>query len=70
VPTPRRTAEIDTSAGGARHRRNNHAIARNIDAGFHQQPAQALVHPRRRADALALDGGDVAATRFQVRVHY
>ena len=61
---------MDAGAGSARHRRDGHAVARNVDAGFRKQSAQALIHPRRGADPPAFDGGNIAALRFQIRVHH
>src|SRR5262249_51165334 len=45
-------------------------VPRNIDASLRKKRAQALIDPRRRADAAALDDGKVAPFRFEVGVHY
>ena len=57
------TPKFDAGIGRARHRRDLHLVAFEIDAGLDEQAAQAFVDPRRGADAAALDDGNIAASR-------
>src|SRR6516165_4441167 len=62
-------AEIHAGALRARHRRDLHLIAREVDAGFDQQAAQPHVDPRRRADAASLHDAKIATLAAEILVH-
>jgi len=66
----RHDAEIRHVAENAGHRRDVDLVAIEIDAGGHQQPAQAGIDPWRGADGAAFDDAEIAALGADIGAHH